>query len=150
MKTAFGLPNFHRFRVHQPGRNAGKMVKVREAISACLEVRAERGLPLTMETQQAGSTGRRPVALCGNARLDVNPLDFAGPADYQMPPKMFCKPDSALIIVGHGSTVNPDSSAPTYDHAEEIARRGVFGEVTVRFWKEEPSLRQVLHSVDCG
>ncbi|MGB8168035.1 MAG: CbiX/SirB N-terminal domain-containing protein [Chthoniobacteraceae bacterium] len=58
------------------------------------------------------------------------------------------KPNSALIIVGHGSTVNPDSSAPTFDHAEEILRRGVFGEVHCAFWKEEPSLRQVLHMVD--
>ena len=58
------------------------------------------------------------------------------------------KPHSALIIVGHGSTVNPDSSAPTFDHAEELVRRGVFGEVHCAFWKEEPSLRQVLHMVD--
>jgi predicted RNase H-like HicB family nuclease len=28
------------------------MTNVREAIAACLEVRAERGLPLTVETQQ--------------------------------------------------------------------------------------------------
>jgi sirohydrochlorin cobaltochelatase len=61
---------------------------------------------------------------------------------------MLEKPDSALIIVGHGSTVNPDSSAPTFDHAEAILRRGVFGEVYCAFWKEEPSLRQVLHMVD--
>ncbi len=58
------------------------------------------------------------------------------------------KPDSALIIVGHGSTVNPDSSGPTFDHAEEIVRRGIFGEVYCAFWKEEPSLRQVLHMAD--
>ena len=58
------------------------------------------------------------------------------------------KPSSALIIVGHGSTVNPDSSAPTFDHAEEIARRGLFREVYCAFWKEEPSLRQVLHMVE--
>ncbi len=58
------------------------------------------------------------------------------------------KPNSALIIVGHGSTVNPDSSAPTFDHAEALLRRGVFGEVHCAFWKEEPSLRQVLHMVD--
>jgi sirohydrochlorin cobaltochelatase len=57
-------------------------------------------------------------------------------------------PDAALIIVGHGSTVNADSSAPTLDHAEEILRRGAFGEVQVAFWKEEPSLRQVLHMVE--
>ena len=61
---------------------------------------------------------------------------------------MFTKPDSALIIVGHGSTLNPDSSAPTWELAEEIRRRGVFGEVHCAFWKEEPSLRQILHCVD--
>src|SRR6476661_3832659 len=61
---------------------------------------------------------------------------------------MLSKPDSALVIVGHGSTVNPDSSAPTFDHAEELIRRGVFGEVYCCFWKEEPSCRQVFHMVD--
>jgi sirohydrochlorin cobaltochelatase len=61
---------------------------------------------------------------------------------------MVFKPESALILVGHGSTVNPDSSAPTLDHAEELIRRKVFGEVHCAFWKEEPSLRQVLHMLD--
>ena len=61
---------------------------------------------------------------------------------------MISKPSSALVIVGHGSTVNPDSSAPTFDHAAAILKRGVFGEVCCAFWKEEPSLRQVLHTVD--
>ena len=61
---------------------------------------------------------------------------------------MLSKPDSALVIVGHGSTVNADSSAPTYEHAEAIRQRGVFGEVHCAFWKEEPSLRHVLHMID--
>ena len=61
---------------------------------------------------------------------------------------MLHKPNSALVIVGHGSTVNPDSSAPTYEHAEAIARSGAFGEVHCAFWKEEPSCRQVLHMID--
>jgi sirohydrochlorin cobaltochelatase len=61
---------------------------------------------------------------------------------------MLHKPDSALVMVGHGSTVNPDSSAPTYDQAEAIFGRKIFGEVHCAFWKEEPSLRQVLHMVD--
>ncbi len=61
---------------------------------------------------------------------------------------MLHKPHSALVIVGHGSTVNPDSSAPTYEHAEAIARSGAFGEVHCAFWKEEPSCRQVLHTID--
>ncbi len=58
------------------------------------------------------------------------------------------KPESALVIVGHGSTVNPDSSVPTLDHAKRIATTGLFGEVHCAFWKEEPSLRQVLHMID--
>jgi sirohydrochlorin cobaltochelatase len=61
---------------------------------------------------------------------------------------MLAKPDSALVIVGHGSTVNPDSAAPTWDHAEELSRRGIFREVACAFWKEEPSMRQVLYSVE--
>jgi sirohydrochlorin cobaltochelatase len=48
---------------------------------------------------------------------------------------------TGLLIVGHGSTVNPDSSAPTWTHAREIRRRESFGEVRCAFWKEEPSLR---------
>jgi len=51
------------------------------------------------------------------------------------------RPDTALLIVGHGSTVNPDSSAPTLAHAAEIRRRNIFGQVQCAFWKEEPSLR---------
>jgi sirohydrochlorin cobaltochelatase len=52
--------------------------------------------------------------------------------------------DSALLIVAHGSTVNPDSSAPTLAHAAEIRRRKVFADVGCVFWKEEPSLRDAL------
>lgn len=54
----------------------------------------------------------------------------------------------ALVIVGHGSTVNPDSSAPTHDHARTIRERGIFREVHACFWKEEPSLREVLRMVE--
>jgi len=48
---------------------------------------------------------------------------------------------NGLLIVGHGSTVNPDSSTPTWTHAREIERRRIFAEVGCAFWKEEPSLR---------
>ena len=48
---------------------------------------------------------------------------------------------TSLLIVGHGSTVNPDSSGPTWKHAAEIRRRDIFAEVACAFWKEEPSLR---------
>jgi sirohydrochlorin cobaltochelatase len=52
--------------------------------------------------------------------------------------------DAALLIVGHGSTVNPDSSMPTLAHAAEIRRRKIFAQVECAFWKEEPSLRDAL------
>ena len=52
--------------------------------------------------------------------------------------------DAALLLLGHGSTLNADSSVPTYRHAEEIRRRDIFAEVHVAFWKEEPNLRQAL------
>jgi sirohydrochlorin cobaltochelatase len=58
------------------------------------------------------------------------------------------KPDAALLIVAHGSTVNPDSSAPTLAHATEIRRRKIFADVECAFWKEEPSLRDALFLFD--
>jgi sirohydrochlorin cobaltochelatase len=54
----------------------------------------------------------------------------------------------ALLIVGHGSTVNPDSSAPTRSHVREIERRKIFAEVRCAFWKEEPSLRDARFFFD--
>jgi sirohydrochlorin cobaltochelatase len=56
--------------------------------------------------------------------------------------------DNALLIVAHGSTVNPDSSAPTLAHAEEIRRRRIFRDVGCAFWKEEPSLRDARFLFD--
>jgi sirohydrochlorin cobaltochelatase len=57
---------------------------------------------------------------------------------------MLSHSSSALLIVGHGSTVNPASSAPTLLHAAAIRRREVFADVACCFWKEEPSLRDAL------
>jgi sirohydrochlorin cobaltochelatase len=92
------------------------------------------------------SVARRELRRQKHSRA-LKPFDSVRGSAYAKR-EMISKKDSALIIVGHGSTVNPDSSAPTYEHAEEIRRRGVFGEVHCAFWKEEPSLRQVLHMVD--
>ncbi len=58
------------------------------------------------------------------------------------------KPDCALLIVGHGSTENPDSSTPYFEHADEIRRRGLFAEVHCCFWKEEPSMREAFYLID--
>jgi sirohydrochlorin cobaltochelatase len=52
--------------------------------------------------------------------------------------------DSTLVLVGHGSTLNADSAAPTYQHADELRRRGLFAEVLECFWKEQPTIAGVL------
>jgi sirohydrochlorin cobaltochelatase len=61
---------------------------------------------------------------------------------------MDIRKNAALLIVAHGSTVNPDSSAPTLAHAAEIRRRKIFADVGCAFWKEEPSLRDALFLFD--
>ena len=52
--------------------------------------------------------------------------------------------DAALVLVGHGSTLNADSAAATYQHADELRRRKIFAQVLEGFWKQEPYLAGVL------
>src|ERR1044071_1889113 len=54
--------------------------------------------------------------------------------------------DATLILIGHGSTLNADSSAPTHQHADEIKKRRIFGQVLTAFWKEEPAIAAVLRA----
>jgi sirohydrochlorin cobaltochelatase len=58
------------------------------------------------------------------------------------------KSNAALIVVGHGSTENPDSSDPTHRHIAELRRRGLFAEVVPAFWKEDPGMPEVWHMID--
>jgi sirohydrochlorin cobaltochelatase len=53
----------------------------------------------------------------------------------------------ALVIVAHGSHLNPESSTPTHRHADTIREVGAFDEVVTAFWKEEPHFREVLRTV---
>lgn len=55
--------------------------------------------------------------------------------------------DAALVLLGHGSTQNSDSTAPVYQHAAELRRRRMFAEVLEAFWKQEPQLKQVLAKI---
>ena len=52
--------------------------------------------------------------------------------------------DSTLIVLGHGTTLNDNSSAPVTQHAAELRRRGIFAEVREAFWKQEPQIKPVL------
>lgn len=54
----------------------------------------------------------------------------------------------ALLLVGHGSHLSGNSSAPVYAHADRLRASGAFDEVCVAFWKEEPSLARALDGVE--
>lgn len=53
------------------------------------------------------------------------------------------------MLVGHGTTQNPDSAAPVLQHAAELRRRRIFAEVRKAFWKQEPQVEVVLASLAC-
>lgn len=55
--------------------------------------------------------------------------------------------DAALVLVGHGSTLNAESAAPTFQHADELRRRNLFAQVVECFWKVEPAICGVLRGV---
>jgi sirohydrochlorin cobaltochelatase len=54
----------------------------------------------------------------------------------------------ALVIVAHGSHLNPASHDPAFSHADTIRKAGAFEEVREAFWKEEPSFREALRTVE--
>ena len=53
-------------------------------------------------------------------------------------------PDAALLVIGHGSSVNADSAAPALQHGAELRRRRLFTEVREAFWKQPPGIRETL------
>jgi sirohydrochlorin cobaltochelatase len=50
----------------------------------------------------------------------------------------------AILLVGHGSHLNPNSSAPVFQHAAALRSQRGYDGVRVAFWKEEPSLSRAL------
>jgi sirohydrochlorin cobaltochelatase len=55
--------------------------------------------------------------------------------------------ETALILAGHGSTKNRDSSRHTRETAKRLGKRGIFKEVRAGFWKEKPSFQEVFHGL---
>ena len=55
--------------------------------------------------------------------------------------------DAALVVLGHGTDLNENSAAPVRQHAAELRRRRLFGEVREAFWKQEPEIKKVLASL---
>ena len=52
--------------------------------------------------------------------------------------------NAALVVLGHGTTLNDDSAAPVRQHVAELRRRGIFADVRKAFWKQEPQVESVL------
>lgn len=55
---------------------------------------------------------------------------------------------TGLIIAGHGSTENPDSSRSTRENADLIRSAGTFREVSCAFWLEKPGYRECLEKME--
>ena len=55
--------------------------------------------------------------------------------------------ETALILAGHGSTKNAESSRFTRETAHRLREREIFAEVRAGFWKEEPSFADALRGL---
>jgi sirohydrochlorin cobaltochelatase len=58
--------------------------------------------------------------------------------------------DAALVILGHGTELNPGSAAPVFQHSAELRRRGIFASVHEAFWKQDPQVKNVLTSLNAA
>jgi sirohydrochlorin cobaltochelatase len=55
--------------------------------------------------------------------------------------------NDALVVLGHGTTLNDQSAAPVRQHVAELRRRKFFAEVREAFWKQEPHIKTVLAEI---
>lgn len=53
----------------------------------------------------------------------------------------------ALLLIGHGSSKNPNSRGPTDRLARQMAETGLFASVHTAFWKEAPSVAEALAEI---
>lgn len=58
--------------------------------------------------------------------------------------------DAELLLVGHGSTKNPQSAAPVYQHAAALRGRGIFRASREAFWIQEPKVVEVLAGISAS
>lgn len=58
------------------------------------------------------------------------------------------QPKTALIVLGHGSHISPNTAQVVWDAVDNLRKIGVADEITGAFWKEQPSFRGVLSSIN--
>ena len=54
---------------------------------------------------------------------------------------------TALILAAHGSQISPHTAGLVWGYVDQLRALGVADEITAAFWKETPSLHQVLDTV---
>ena len=52
--------------------------------------------------------------------------------------------DAALVVLGHGTSLNAESAVPVRQQAAALRGRRLFAEVREAFWKQEPQVKTVL------
>ncbi|MDX2076796.1 MAG: CbiX/SirB N-terminal domain-containing protein [bacterium] len=57
------------------------------------------------------------------------------------------RPKNALILLGHGSHISPNTAGVVWDAVDRLRERGVADEITASFWKEHPSFHTVLKGI---
>lgn len=57
------------------------------------------------------------------------------------------QPKTALIILGHGSHISPNTAGVVWDAVDSLRKIGVADEITGAFWKEQPNFRSVFSSI---
>lgn len=56
-------------------------------------------------------------------------------------------PSTALVLVGHGSHISPETAGIVWEQVDRIRALNVVDEVTAAFWKEAPSFHQVIDTL---
>jgi sirohydrochlorin cobaltochelatase len=54
---------------------------------------------------------------------------------------------AAVVLLGHGTSLNAQSAAPVWRHAAALRQAGTFAEVREAFWKQSPRVQEVLPSL---
>jgi sirohydrochlorin cobaltochelatase len=54
---------------------------------------------------------------------------------------------TAIVLAGHGSHISPQTAGIVWRQVDALRAMGIADEVTAAFWKEMPSLHNVLHTL---
>lgn len=62
-------------------------------------------------------------------------------------PGVTSHPDTTLVLLGHGTSLNPRAALPVLQQASHIRRLGLFASVREAFWRQEPQVTAVLAAI---